>query len=1028
MMRQQQKGRFSKAVVTAISLLSFFVARSQVLNPESLPSKELVLLEEQFEQGHYALAAQSARDYLAHVHSLAWEEDHQQSDKVRYILAISSMQTNLPGCTDSAIHEMARTPQPAYRQRLGFALARYYFRNNEFAKALALYESAGSQNLTEEETADEKFEMAYCYFNDKQFDRAEPLLAAIKELSDHKYYMAANYYYGLLVYNKNKYKEALQSFDRIKDAKEYRSVVPYYIAELYYFMGNRDKALHLADTLIRSRDKSYYDKELHLLEAQCLFEEQKYKEALPYFDFYYSHTNKIRKQDLYEMAYCDYRTSNWSAATDKFKLLSSTADSLGQTAMYLLGDCYLKTGNKPGARNAFGLCADMTFNTGQQEASMIMFSRLSYETGFDDDALRQLKSLLHTFPATQYKDEANTLISDLLVKTNNFEEALRHLSEVGRKDHSFRQIYQEATYGYAVQQFRNGDLDGALKHFNQSLEHPTNTRYEAAAYFWKSEIAYRQKRFKDAMESAQYFINSPADKKEVSRLSPLASTQHALLNLGYAAMALEDYSTAQDYFKQAVAEKGDAYSGMVALVRQADAVFMQKNFSKAVSLYEKIMATDTADADYARYQKAVILGLQGKNNDKIALLQAIIDESPPSAYINHARYELALTYLEADKYNQALASLQVLTDSVTDRSFAPQSLMKTGFIYQQISRPDDAIAAYKRVVTDYPASEDRLAALEALKSLYIQGNQPAAYARMLRENNLPSADSSSLDSTFYAAAESQFSSGKWVDARLGFDNYLGEYPNGIFAIKARYYRAESNYQLKKYSDALADYKHILGSEQCDEFRENSALKAARISFDSKSYTDAYDFFLQLKNCSTSGPTRQLAFSGLMRSGFYASRYPDALAFADSVLAQGGNNDETTNEAYYFKARSLQQAGAGDSAIVIYHLLGANRNGEAAAESRFRIAEILLQGNKFKEAEDAANEAIHLSAGYDYWIVKSYLVLADVLAGQKDYFNAKATLQSIVKHTRIEELKKEAAKKLEEVDALEKKQSKLSEEQ
>jgi hypothetical protein len=87
----------------------------------------------------------------------------------------------------------------------------------------------------------------------------------------------------------------------------------------------------------------------------------------------------------------------------------------------------------------------------------------------------------------------------------------------------------------------------------------------------------------------------------------------------------------------------------------------------------------------------------------------------------------------------------------------------------------------------------------------------------------------------------------------------------------------------------------------------------------------------------------------------------------------------------------------------------------------------LQQNKLPEAEAAANNTIKLSAGNDYWIVKSYILLADILAQQKDYFNAKATLQSIVKNTKIAELKKEAADKLEQVKTLEKQKSKLSEE-
>jgi hypothetical protein len=47
--------------------------------------------------------------------------------------------------------------------------------------------------------------------------------------------------------------------------------------------------------------------------------------------------------------------------------------------------------------------------------------------------------------------------------------------------------------------------------------------------------------------------------------------------------------------------------------------------------------------------------------------------------------------------------------------------------------------------------------------------------------------------------------------------------------------------------------------------------------------------------------------------------------------------------------------------------------------------------------------------------------------EKDYFNAKATLQSIIKNTAIPELKQEAVKKLDQLKTLEKKQSKLSEE-
>ena len=53
------------------------------------------------------------------------------------------------------------------------------------------------------------------------------------------------------------------------------------------------------------------------------------------------------------------------------------------------------------------------------------------------------------------------------------------------------------------------------------------------------------------------------------------------------------------------------------------------------------------------------------------------------------------------------------------------------------------------------------------------------------------------------------------------------------------------------------------------------------------------------------------------------------------------------------------------------------------------------------------------------MAKSYILLGDVYARQQDYFNAKATYQSIVTNSTIPELKQEAKDKLEKVEAEEK---------
>jgi hypothetical protein len=99
----------------------------------------------------------------------------------------------------------------------------------------------------------------------------------------------------------------------------------------------------------------------------------------------------------------------------------------------------------------------------------------------------------------------------------------------------------------------------------------------------------------------------------------------------------------------------------------------------------------------------------------------------------------------------------------------------------------------------------------------------------------------------------------------------------------------------------------------------------------------------------------------------------------------------------------------------------------AAEARYEIAYCWFQLNKLNDAEKAAFETINKSGSYDYWVTKSYLLLGDIYFKQKDYFNAKATFQSIVDNSINPELKTEAQIKLNKVIDEEAKNSKVGQE-
>jgi tetratricopeptide (TPR) repeat protein len=167
-----------------------------------------------------------------------------------------------------------------------------------------------------------------------------------------------------------------------------------------------------------------------------------------------------------------------------------------------------------------------------------------------------------------------------------------------------------------------------------------------------------------------------------------------------------------------------------------------------------------------------------------------------------------------------------------------------------------------------------------------------------------------------------------------------------------------------------------------------------------------------------------AMRGLLRSQYKLSKWAEAVPNAQELLQQKGIATDDKMMANMVLAKSSQSNN--DLATSYYRTVVNLGKSEYAAEARYRIAEILLLQNKPLEAEKAAFEVINKAGSYDYWITKAYILLGDVYFIQKDYFNAEATLKSVVENAANPELKAEAQQKLDKVIEEKNRNSKVDE--
>jgi outer membrane protein assembly factor BamD (BamD/ComL family) len=296
--------------------------------------------------------------------------------------------------------------------------------------------------------------------------------------------------------------------------------------------------------------------------------------------------------------------------------------------MYLLGDCYLRTNQKANARNAFQYCAYNNSNAKQQEVSRFIYAKLSYELGYQDIALSELKKFLADYPNSEYDTEAKEILVGLLANTNNFSDALTLYESLGKPTVAMQKVYPRILFGKAVEYINDQQIVRADELLTKVLSDTYAGSILPYANFWKGEIAFRTQKYDEAIRYQMAYLQSSAPAQ--GEANPAA----ARYNLGYSWMKKENYKQALNYFEQ-ITKSASAVSPAIeqdAYVRSADCYFMNKEFAKANSMYDNVLNNALPQSDYALFQKAMIAGVKS-STEKIKTLNTLTRQYPQSGLV-----------------------------------------------------------------------------------------------------------------------------------------------------------------------------------------------------------------------------------------------------------------------------------------------------------------------------------------------------------------------------------------------------------
>ena len=934
-------------------------------------------------------------------------------DQITYYFLMLSLHLEKPFAEPLAIKWISQTNNVIYQSRLQYFLGEYYYQVKDAEKAINAYSKVPMQDLNNDEIVKMKFHLGYLYFKLGDWDKASNQLNSLRQIKSGINYTDANYYAGFLALKNKDYNLALSCFEIAANNSEYANVVPFYIGQLYYFKGDIDKAIQYCTSQLQSKEQ-YYDLQLRQLIGHLWFEKTEYEKALPYLETFVSKQEKVQSQDLYQLSYCYFQTKQWDKAIAGFKQLNNGNDSLAQNSMYLLATTYLKVGNKQGAKNAFLFCSTQGQNLSQKEISLFNYGKLSVELKEYAQAVVTLDQFMDTYPKSNYLLESKQLWIKALALNNNYVQALAAFEAVETPNEELLKIYPAILFGRSVIYINDGQNDKAYALLNKIVNIANNQNVISQTNFWLGELGYRLGHVDIAIESLTKYLNHPVNEGEIT-------IQHAKYTLGFAYLKKGLYQEALNNFN-AVSSANPVNAKQNyqqdAYVKSADCLMMLKQFKQATQVYQNVIDLHWTMEDYATLQKSIILGGIGKTNEKINILEQFDNLYANSSYLNDARMELAETYIFKEDFKLAIAPLSAVLIDKKATSFHPVALYKLGVTYFNMNKNEVSLQNFETLIKTYPNSIETENALEFVRNIFLEDQKPESFVLFMNDNGRPLAIDEQ-DSLTYRSAILRYDEKKYADAKIGLIKYLSIFPNGKYQIESNYLVAEINYASQNF-DSASYYFSKVADLSPNRYAERASLLAARLYyFNLKNFTLAEKYYLKLKELAVQKENVLEALRGVLRCQFKNNKWVEAAPIAKQIIDEKtfGSDDILMANMVLYHDQLLKNDTTG--AIQILNKIILNNTSIYTAEAHYELAHLQFLQKNYALAEKTAFDVTKKQASHEFWVTSAYILLGDIYAAQKDWFNALATYKSVTDNANIASLKEEASQKYNLVQTAEK---------
>jgi len=889
----------------------------------------------------------------------------------------------------------------------GLYLGDHFFFKRNFAEAIDSYKLVDIENLTVENQADVLFKQGYSHFQLNQYAEAAPYFDKGKALNQQASF-DSYYYSGFIAMENGNTGKAISDLQTASQSPYYADKVPYLLAALYYKQGSYDQLISFAEPKMSSGQNLEKKEVIYLYLAEVYYAKRNFPKAAENYDAFINSQKgeELGREEIYKAGISQFEIQNYQRATDYLKVSASSSDEIGQASSYYLAQAYLKLENYQFASTSFQSAAKSDFSPAIKEESIFNYAKVNLQKGSFQSAITALDEYIDSYPSGKYKGEAENLLSEALVNTNDYLRAIDQMDKITKKSPRIQEAYQKVAFYQGMVYYRDQKWNPALAYLDKSLKYPVDKNMVLDSHFWKGEINSAANNLPQAIKAYESVLsNRPSGAN-----GTVAKTYYGL---GYAYFNSQQYPKAEEQFgkftenRQIIANK-QQYDD--AILRLGDSYYVQKRFSEAASTFQRAINEGNSGVDYAYYRLAVVQNFQSSNQQALGQLDVLISRYPNSLYLEDALYQRGQIYMEETSYQAASVSFSDLLNTKPNSPFVPYALEGRAVANFSLQNYEQTIKDYSTILNNHPNSENSETALKGLQETLALQGRSGEFSDYLTKYKGANPSNGSVQSLEFEAAKGTFFDKNYSQAIRGFESYLKNYPQSAQRADVLYFLGDSYMQVGDTDKALAQFK-TLEREPASPQRIRAMQKIGTIELERGNFTQAIPYLETSVQNARSKPEEAEAVQGLMIANFETKKYQQAITQATRLATLDGVIPESSPKALLIKAKAQSALNQSSQAELSLTALVADYKTEQGAEGLYLLALASQEKGEINQSSDLIFDQSGPFVNYDYWYGRIFLLLADNYVKSGEEFQAKATLESIVENSTNAEIKQMAQSKL-----------------